>query len=133
MVEELKREGAISKAGFYDYSGDKPLLWSELTTHFEVKNDYPNEAAIIERYMFVQAIDAARALEEGTISSVAEANIGSILGWNFAAFKGGVLQYINDYGVQRFVDRAKEFENKHGSRFTLPQIILAKADANETF
>ena len=133
MVEELKREGAISKAGFYDYSSDKPMLWVELTTHFEVKYDYPSEADIIERYMFVQAIDAVRALEEGTISSVAEANIGSVLGWNFASFKGGVLQYINDYGIQKFIDKAKELESKHGSRFTLPKIILAKAEANEMF
>lgn len=133
MVEELKREGAISKAGFYDYSTEKPLLWNELSEHFDIKNKYPDEKAIIERFMFVQAIDAARALEEGTINSVAEANVGSILGWNFAPFKGGVLQYINDYGLKAFVKRAKQFEKKYGSRFTLPEIILAKAKKDELF
>jgi len=133
MVEELNREGAISQSGFYDYTGKKPLLWEELSEHFDSKNKYPDEKAIIERFMFVQAIDAARALEEGTIKSVAEANIGSILGWNFAPFKGGVLQYINDYGIKTFVKRAKQFEKKYGSRFTLPEIILAKAKNEELF
>ncbi|MFK7949565.1 MAG: 3-hydroxyacyl-CoA dehydrogenase NAD-binding domain-containing protein [Saprospiraceae bacterium] len=133
MVEELKREGAISKAGFYNYNGKKPLIWSELSEHFDIKNKYPDEKAIIERFMFVQAIDAARALEEGTINSVEEANVGSILGWNFAPFKGGVFQYINDYGINTFVKRAKQFEQKYGSRFTLPEIILAKAKRNELF
>ena len=133
MVEELKREGAISKAGFYDYTGQKPSLWSELSQHFDIKNESPDETAIIERFMFVQAIDAARALEEGTINSVAEANIGSILGWNFASFKGGVFQYINDYGINNFVKRAKQFEEKYGSRFMLPGIILVKAEKNELF
>ena len=133
MVEELNREGAISQSGFYDYTGKKPLLWEELSDHFNSKNKYPDEKAIIERFMFVQAIDAARALEEGTIKSVAEANVGSILGWNFAPFKGGVLQYINDYGIKTFVKRAKQFEKKYGSRFTLPEIILAKAKNEELF
>ena len=85
------------------------------------------------RYHPTVDIDAARALEEGTINSVAEANVGSILGWNFAPFKGGVFQYINDYGINDFVKRAKQFEQKYGSRFTLPEIILAKAKQNELF
>lgn len=133
MVEELKREGAISKKGFYDYSTEKPTLWKELPEHFDIKSTYPDEAAVIERFMFVQAIDAARALEEGTINSVAEANVGSILGWNFAPFKGGVLQYVNDYGLNAFVKRANSLEAEHGSRFKLPAIVVTKAENGETF
>lgn len=133
MVEDLKREGAISKKGFYDYSEETPKLWSELNQHFDIKNTYPDETAVIERFMFVQAIDAARALEEGTINSVAEANVGSILGWNFAPFKGGALQYINDYGLNEFVEKAKLLEAKYGSRFKLPEIILNKVATKTVF
>jgi 3-hydroxyacyl-CoA dehydrogenase/enoyl-CoA hydratase/3-hydroxybutyryl-CoA epimerase len=120
MVNTLQRHGFISKAGFYDYTNNSPALWSELTTHFPSAAQQPSETEIIERFMFVQVIDAARALEEGVITTVAEANIGSILGWGFSPFKGGVLQYIQDYGVKAFVEKAKILEQIHGSRFALP-------------
>lgn len=55
--------------------------------------------------MFVQALEIARYYEESVLTSVADANIGSILGWGFAPFKRGTLQYINDYGLVDFVVR----------------------------
>jgi 3-hydroxyacyl-CoA dehydrogenase/enoyl-CoA hydratase/3-hydroxybutyryl-CoA epimerase len=133
MVRELGREGAISKAGFYDYSDKTPRLWKGLKEHFEINETYPNEKEVIERYMFVQAIEAVRTLEQGTIRSVAEANIGSIWGWNFPPFKGGVLQYINDYGLNNFIAQAKILEGKYGVRFSLPELIQDKAEKGETF
>ncbi|NJN77510.1 MAG: hypothetical protein HC803_03590 [Saprospiraceae bacterium] len=133
MVNELSREGAISKAGFYDYSGETPKLWEGLKEHFEIDKTYPDEKEVIDRYMFVQTIEAVRTLEQGTIRSVEEANLGSIWGWNFPPFKGGVLQYINDYGLNNFIEQAKVLEAKYGVRFTLPKLIQEKAEQGETF
>ena len=42
----------------------------------------------------------------GVLTSVADANIGSIFGFGFAPWSGGTLQFINSYGVQAFVERA---------------------------
>ncbi len=123
MVNELNREGAISKAGFYDYSTEKPLIWQELYEHFDIKQSIPKEQEVIERFMFVQAMEAARVLEEGVVENIAEINIGSILGWQFAPFKGGVLQYISDYGLADFIKKGKKLEKQFGSRFKLPTIF----------
>ena len=60
---------------------------------------------------------AIRCYEEGVLTSVADANIGSIFGWGFAAFKGGTLQFVNDYGVIAFRDRTKELAEKYGERW----------------
>jgi 3-hydroxyacyl-CoA dehydrogenase/enoyl-CoA hydratase/3-hydroxybutyryl-CoA epimerase len=133
MVNELKREGAISKAGFYDYSDDTPLLWDGLKAYFDINETYPDEKEVIDRFMFVQAIEAVRTLEQGTIRSVAEANIGSIWGWNFPPFKGGVLQYINDYGLNNFIEKAAILEKQYGIRFSLPNLIRDKAEKGELF
>jgi 3-hydroxyacyl-CoA dehydrogenase/enoyl-CoA hydratase/3-hydroxybutyryl-CoA epimerase len=133
MVDELNREGAISKAGFYDYSEDTPLLWAGLKEHFEINGTYIDEQEVVDRFMFVQAIEAVRTLEQGTIRSVEEANIGSIWGWNFPPFKGGVLQYINDYGLNHFIQKAAILEKKYGIRFSLPDLIQEKAEKGETF
>jgi 3-hydroxyacyl-CoA dehydrogenase/enoyl-CoA hydratase/3-hydroxybutyryl-CoA epimerase len=133
MVNELKREGAISKAGFYDYSDDTPRLWDGLKAYFDINETYPDEKEVIDRFMFVQAIEAVRTLEQGTIRSVAEANIGSIWGWNFPPFKGGVLQYINDYGLNNFIEKAAILEKQYGIRFSLPNLIRDKAEKGELF
>jgi 3-hydroxyacyl-CoA dehydrogenase/enoyl-CoA hydratase/3-hydroxybutyryl-CoA epimerase len=133
MVDELNREGAISKAGFYDYSDNTPRLWDGLKEHFEINETYPDEKQVIDRFMFVQAIEAVRTLEQGTIRSVEEANIGSIWGWNFPPFKGGVLQYINDYGLNNFIEQAAILEKQYGIRFSLPNLIQEKAEKGELF
>lgn len=133
MVDELNREGSISRAGFYDYSGDTPRLWEGLKTHFEINETYPDEKEVIDRFMFVQAIEAVRTLEQGTIRSVEEANIGSVWGWNFPLFKGGVLQYINDYGLNNFIEKAAILKAQYGIRFSLPNLIRDKAEKGETF
>ena len=50
-----------------------------------------------ERMMFIESIETVKCLDEGVIESVADANIGSIMGIGFPGWTGGVLQYINGY------------------------------------
>ena len=47
--------------------------------------------------LFVEALESVKCLDEGVIESVADANIGSIIGIGFPGWTGGVLQYINGY------------------------------------
>ena len=60
--------------------------------------------------LFAEALETVKCLDEGVIESVADANIGSILGIGFPGWTGGVLQYINGYdgGLAGFVARARE-------------------------
>jgi 3-hydroxyacyl-CoA dehydrogenase/enoyl-CoA hydratase/3-hydroxybutyryl-CoA epimerase len=88
---------------------------------------------MIDRILFIQAIETTRCLEEGVIRSVADANLGSIFGWGFAPFHGGTLQFINAYGVSNFVSRAHELADTYGSRFTPPQLLLEMATNGEDF
>ncbi len=43
---------------------------------------------MIDRFLFVQALDTVRCLEEGVLESVVDANVGSIFGIGFAALDG---------------------------------------------
>jgi 3-hydroxyacyl-CoA dehydrogenase/enoyl-CoA hydratase/3-hydroxybutyryl-CoA epimerase len=125
MVNQVKRPGKAHGAGFYDYpaAGEKHL-WPDLQTHFPPQDRQLSQNDMIERLMFVQALETARCLEEGILNSVADANIGSIFGWGFAPFKGGALQYIDDYGQAAFVDRSRELAARYGERFTPPASLL---------
>lgn len=74
--------------------------------------------------LFSEALDTVKLLEEGVLTSVADANIGSIFGIGFPGWTGGVLQYINGYqgGLPGFVARARELAERYGERFTPPHV-----------
>ncbi len=130
MLGEWNRPGKTAKEGFYTYEGEEKWLW---------KQDYSLEGSpevqetpeiIFERFLFVQVIEAFWCLQEGVIRTEAEANLGSIYGWGFPAFKGGVIQFVHDYGVSAFLSRCAHFESVHGPRFKPPKLLsnLIKAD-----
>ncbi|MCP4440369.1 MAG: 3-hydroxyacyl-CoA dehydrogenase [Aureispira sp.] len=124
MVKELNRKGKARQAGFYDYNKQKKVeFWAGLEECFPQDKEQLDQQLMTERLLFVQCLEAVRCLEENILQTNAEANLGSIYGWGFAPFKGGVLQYINDYGISEFVARAQELESLFGKRFELPALL----------
>jgi 3-hydroxyacyl-CoA dehydrogenase/enoyl-CoA hydratase/3-hydroxybutyryl-CoA epimerase len=139
---ELKRPGKAAGGGFYEYpTGGKKHLWSGLKDLFEKKkvdtDDVDRmkseENEMIDRMLFIQCIETVRCLEEGVLRNIPDGNIGSIFGWGFAPFKGGTLQFINDYGVKEFVARAKELHKNYGERFAVPALLEKMAAEGKEF
>ena len=134
MLNEYKRPGKAAGAGFYDYpAGGKKHLWPELKARFEKRDAQISQIDVRDRILFIQAIETVRCVEEGVLKSVADANIGSIFGIGFAAWTGGALQFINQYGVKDFVARAKYLAEQYGERFLPPALLLEKAAKNQSF
>lgn len=137
MVDAFGRPGRSGGAGFYDYDedGKRTGLWPGLREHFAKSDtDVPFED-MKERMLFSEALDSVRCLEENVLTSVADANIGSIMGIGFPPWTGGVLQYINGYegGLPGFVARARELAERYGDRFLPPALLVEKAEKGETF
>jgi 3-hydroxyacyl-CoA dehydrogenase/enoyl-CoA hydratase/3-hydroxybutyryl-CoA epimerase len=138
MVDEFARPGKLEGAGFYEYAdGKRTRLWPGLREAFP---PVPDPSAIVlrdleERLMFIEALESVRCMDEGVIESVADANIGSIMGIGFPGWSGGVLQYINGYegGLPGFVQRARELAETYGERFTPPESLVARAEAGEPY
>jgi 3-hydroxyacyl-CoA dehydrogenase/enoyl-CoA hydratase/3-hydroxybutyryl-CoA epimerase len=134
MLNEYKRAGKAAGAGFYEYpAGAKKHLWPELKARFEKVAAQISQVDVRDRILFIQAIETVRCVEEGVLKSVADANIGSIFGIGFAAWTGGALQFINQYGVQDFVARAQYLAEQYGERFLPPALLLEKAAKNTLF
>ncbi|MFJ8729191.1 3-hydroxyacyl-CoA dehydrogenase NAD-binding domain-containing protein [Streptomyces bauhiniae] len=136
LVDEFGRPGRSGGAGFYDYEdGKRTALWPGLREHFTKPGYEIPFRDMQERMLFAEALDTVRLLEEGVLTSVADANIGSILGIGFPGWTGGVLQYINGYegGLPGFVARARELADRYGDRFTPPALLVEKAEKGETF
>jgi 3-hydroxyacyl-CoA dehydrogenase/enoyl-CoA hydratase/3-hydroxybutyryl-CoA epimerase len=137
MVDDFGRTGRSGGAGFYEYGEDgrRGRLWPGLREHFTKPGHRIPFEDMQERMLFSEALDTVRLLEEGVLTSVADANIGSILGIGFPGWTGGVLQYINGYegGPAGFVTRARELAERYGERFTPPALLVEKAEKGEKF
>ncbi len=138
MVEKRGRLGRKNGKGFYDYpekgKGQKKL-WPELST-LQPKHLDPDTLDIEElkqRFLVVQAVEAARTVEDHVITDPREADVGSILGFGFAPFTGGTLSYIDFMGAKKFVELCHKLEKKYGSRFTPPKLLVDMATKGETF
>ena len=128
MVKEHQRPGRAGGAGFYDYpteAGAKKHLWPQLKPLFE-KADTPWDITDLkDRLLYRQAIETARCLSENVLTSVAEANIGSIFGIGFPAWTGGALQFIYGMGLDAFVKRADELAQRFGPGFVMTDEVKA--------
>jgi 3-hydroxyacyl-CoA dehydrogenase / enoyl-CoA hydratase / 3-hydroxybutyryl-CoA epimerase len=138
MVEKQGRFGRKNAKGFYDYpekgKGQKSL-WPTLSS-LQPKHLDPDTLDVEElkqRFLVVQAVEAARTVEDHVITDPREADVGSILGFGFAPFTGGTLSYIDFMGTKKFVDLCRKLEAKYGSRFTPPKLLLEMAEKGETF
>lgn len=134
LLNEYKRPGKAAGGGFYDYpAGGQKHLWPELKKRFEKADGQISPQDVRDRLLFVQAIETVRCVEEGVLQSTADANIGSIFGIGFAAWTGGALQFINQYGLKDFIARAQYLAEQYGERFAPPALLLEKAGQEKLF
>ncbi len=120
MVKELKRPGRAAGAGFYDYPpGARKTLWPELAARFGKPDVKWDMAELKDRLLYRQAVETARCLSEGVLTTVHDANIGSIFGIGFPAWTGGALQFIYGMGIDVFCARAAQLAARHGKGFSV--------------
>ena len=139
VLDELiaqDRTGRYAKRGFYDYDGDAaaPRLWGGLAEALGAGEASPpvsggvggdpfDRTLLERRLLFAQVIEAGWCLQEKVLTLVSEANLGSIHGWGFPAYTGGVIQYARQYRDGDFIDDAKALKAQFGPRFAVPKIM----------
>ena len=138
MLDRHNRGGRLAGAGFYDYrDGKRAGLWPGLADLAPQPATAPPLPLrdLEERMLFVETIEAVKCRDEGVIPSVADANVGSILGIGFPGWTGGVLQFVNGYdgGPAGFVARASELAANYGERFVPPPSLVQMAAAGERY
>lgn len=120
MVKEFGRAGRAAGGGFYDYPAGAPKrLWPGLRQHFEKPAVQASVDDLKQRLLYRQAIETARCLAENVLTSVHEANIGSIFGIGFPAWTGGAIQFVASEGLEDFLRHSEALAQRHGERFAL--------------
>jgi 3-hydroxyacyl-CoA dehydrogenase/enoyl-CoA hydratase/3-hydroxybutyryl-CoA epimerase len=138
LAEQEGRLGRKNGKGFYDYppkGQGRKKLWPGLADLQPAKRD-PDTISVAElkhRFLVVQALEAARTVEEGVVTDPREADVGSILGFGFAPFTGGALSYIDGMGARAFVELARSLEAAYGARFQPNKLLLDMAATGGSF
>jgi 3-hydroxyacyl-CoA dehydrogenase/enoyl-CoA hydratase/3-hydroxybutyryl-CoA epimerase len=127
---EIGRPSRLKGAGFYEYvDGKRARLWPGLRETFKSGSSQPPLQDMIDRMLFAEALETQKCLDEGVLTSTADANIGSIMGIGFPPWTGGSAQFVNGYegpagtGKEAFVARARELAAKYGDRFLPPDSL----------
>jgi 3-hydroxyacyl-CoA dehydrogenase/enoyl-CoA hydratase/3-hydroxybutyryl-CoA epimerase len=127
------REGKAAGKGFYDYGKDGRQLWSGLRELASGKPAYSGVVYLGRRLLGLQALEAARCVEEGVIKKPRDAEVGAIFGVGFAPNTGGPLSYIDRRGVAAFVADMDDLARTQGERFAVPQLLRDMAAQRKTF
>ena len=85
--------------------------------------------------LFIEAIETVKCLDEGVIESVADANIGSIMGIGFPAGPAACssTSTATTAACAGFVARARELAERYGDRFEPPASLVEKAERGEIY
>lgn len=133
LVAGLDRKGRRYGAGFYDYADGRRQPWAGLAGIYPPPAEPVPLADIGQRLLYIQALEAARAFEQGVIISAGEGDVGSVLGIGFPAHTGGVYSLIDTIGIAEFVAACDRLADRYGERFRPSAWLRSRAQAGQRF
>ena len=86
---------------FWDAQGKRLGYWEGLGAQYPLAAQQPNLIDVQHRLIFVQSLEAVRALETGVLMDIREGDVGAILGWGFAPWSGGLHDELGVRGGGR--------------------------------
>jgi 3-hydroxyacyl-CoA dehydrogenase/enoyl-CoA hydratase/3-hydroxybutyryl-CoA epimerase len=134
-MADLGRLGRKASAGFYAYDekGNRLGLWDGLSGEWPVSESQPSLTEVQHRLLMAQVLEAVRALEDGVLTDIREGDVGAILGWGFAPWSGGPFGWLDILGQGRAVEICEGLTERHGARFTPPQMLRDMAAEGRGF
>ncbi|MBT7609960.1 MAG: 3-hydroxyacyl-CoA dehydrogenase [Bacteriovoracaceae bacterium] len=124
FVKKLGRLGRKSGKGFYEYPTDgNKFLSQHLENHFSISDQQPSVEDVKKRLLYIQSIESLKCLKENVLTTARDGDVGSIIGFGFPAYTGGVFSFIELEGIEVFTRNCHQLARKYGSRFTPPSFL----------
>jgi 3-hydroxyacyl-CoA dehydrogenase/enoyl-CoA hydratase/3-hydroxybutyryl-CoA epimerase len=127
------RGGRHHGGGYFDYAEGGKHIWPDLVARYHRPDLAISDTDIKDRILFAAVIESLKCLEEGVLRSVAEGNVGALLGIGAPTWTGGYIQFVNTYGLERFIDRCDELAERYGERLRAPAIVAATLAEGKVF
>jgi 3-hydroxyacyl-CoA dehydrogenase/enoyl-CoA hydratase/3-hydroxybutyryl-CoA epimerase len=88
---------------------------------------------VVDRAILVMVNEAARCLEEGVIETPHYLDLAIIYGTGFPPFRGGLLRYADQRGVDRVADTLDELSKRHGERVVPCDLLVRMREEGKQF
>ncbi len=133
---ESGRLGRKGGRGFYLYGDGKrkgfdPTVYADMGQSSQRAT--PDPALVRDRMAFAMVNEAARILEDRIVTSAADVDLGMVMGTGFPPFRGGLLRYADDRGLEEVLKAVRGFAETCGNRFRPAPLLVELAEAGETF
>lgn len=129
LIEEEARAAGMAEGPLarIDALGGPALLPGAQALPGSAQSPSHDRADLRARFLHVQALEAVRCLEEGVVTTPADADLGSVYGWGFPVWTGGGASYVDMLGSAAFVATADRLADRYGDRFAVPDGLRAMA------
>ena len=77
--------------------------------------------------------EAAFCLEDRIVAGPSKLDLAMIFGTGFPPFRGGLLRYADDLGIDRVVNRLEDLAERLGPRFSPSPLLTSMAESRKTF
>ena len=132
--DDLKLLGKKAGKGFYlhNQKGDS-IVNLDIAKNLTGNTNVATTKEITNRAIFIMINEASRCLEEGIIQKASYLDFAMIAGTGFPAFRGGLLKYADDIGIDYIVDKLDTYKKLFGERFTPSDLLYQLKKEKKTF
>ena len=132
-LHELKLFGRKTQEGFYTYEGKNIQENQSIESMINENRKDISKNELLDRCLLIMINEAARCLEENIVQDANTINFAMITGTGFPPYKGGLLSYANDLGLEYIVKTLKKLQEEQGLRFKPCKLLLALEKNNQNF
>jgi 3-hydroxyacyl-CoA dehydrogenase len=143
LFERIYQTGCYGRktgAGYFDYSGDKPVpnpkVVEVVQNYLKETNVSPKEMSrqdIIDSMLALGINEAALMIEEGICDRPQDMDLAMIYGTGFPPYRGGILRYADKWDLKNVYEKLLELEKQYGSRFKPADLVKEMAETGKTF
>lgn len=132
MVQEtLQLKGKKAGLGFYRWKGSNKEVNDAVQRSFSGPT-MPGQT-ILERCIFTMLNEAASCIREDVVHGAEVLDMAMIMGTGFPPFRGGILRYADNYGIDHCVDTLERLAGRWGDRFQPDPLLVELAQSGKTF
>jgi len=133
---KVGRLGQKSGHGFYKYEGRQAIQDPEIEQYIQqARNDAGNppmldisDNEIAQMILYPVINECTRVFLEGMVVRDDDIDIGSIFGYNFPSFRGGIMKWAKSEGWGRIALKLKDYQKKYGINIFTPSKELLQMD-----